>query len=506
MIARILSFPLILVLTGLSAVAMFIPSLHALVNEDHSVSRAFAYSGILGLALVMVVGLAMSGRERVGQTDLQNLLSLFLAFSVLPLFLAVPFYEGLETTSFLNAYTEMVSCITTTGATLFENPARLGDTLHLWRGMVGWAGGLLIWVSASAVLAPLNLGGFEVTASAEPGQGEAYSGRFERATAAKRIRQITLQLGPIYIGLTCALWLLLLIGGDRPMVALIHAMSTLATSGISPIGGVQNGTSGITGEMVIFLFLLFALSRLTFSSDTVTTARPGLGSDPEFRIGVLLVLGVPLLLFARHWLGAADVNETPNIYLALKALWGGVFTVLSFLSTTGFESADWEVSRIWSGLGTPGLILLGLSLVGGGVATTAGGVKLLRVYALYLNGRREMERLVHPSSVGRASAGGRRIRRQGAFVAWIFFMLFALSLAFVTVTLAFLGMEFQEAIVLAIAMISTTGPLVQVAAEDPINLLQMGAAAKLVLSAAMVLGRLETLAIIALFNPGLWRD
>ena len=117
-----------------------------------------------------------------------------------------------------------------------------------------------------------------------------------------------------------------------------------------------------------------------------------------------------------------------------------------------------------------------------------------------------MERLVHPSSVGRASAGGRRIRRQGAFIAWIFFMLFALSLAFVTVTLAFLGMEFQEAIVLAIAMISTTGPLVQVAAEDPINLLQMGAAAKLVLSAAMVLGRLETLAIIALFNPGLWRD
>ncbi len=506
MVSRFLTFPLILVLTGISSMAMFIPALHALVNEDHSVSRSFAYSGILGLALVMAVGLAMSGRERTGQSDLQNLLSLFLAFSALPLFLAVPFYEGLETTTFLNSYTEMVSSITTTGATLFENPARLGDTLHLWRGMVGWAGGLLIWVSASAVLAPLNLGGFEVTASAEPGQGEAYSGRFQRATTDKRIRQVTLQLGPIYVGLTAALWLLLLIGGDRPMVALIHAMSTLATSGISPIGGVQNGGSDITGEMVIFLFLLFALSRLTFSSDTITTARPGLNSDPEFQIGVLLVVGVPLLLFGRHWLGAFDVEEVANLETALRALWGGVFTVLSFLSTTGFESGDWEVARNWSGLGTPGLILLGLSLVGGGVATTAGGVKLLRVYALYLNGRREMERLVHPSSVGRASAGGRRIRRQGAFIAWIFFMLFALSLALVTVTLAALGIEFQEAIVLAIAMISTTGPLTQVAAEEPINLLELGAAAKLVLSAAMVLGRLETLAIIALFNPGLWRD
>ena len=506
MIARLLTFPLILVLAGLSALSMFVPALHALVNEDHSVSRSFAYSGILGLALVMIVGLAMSGRQRGGSSDLQNLLSLFLAFAALPLFLAVPFYEGLETTSFLNAYTEMVSCITTTGATLFEDPARLGDTLHLWRGMVGWAGGLLMWVSASAVLAPLHLGGFEVTATAEPGQGELASGRFERATAAKRIRQVSLQLAPIYAGLTGALWLLLLVGGDRPMVAMMHAMSTLATSGISPIGGVQHGTSGIAGEMVIFLFMLFALSRLTFSSDTVTTVRPGLNNDPEFRIGVLLVLGVPLLLFGRHWLGAFDVEEAVDMTMAFKALWGGIFTVLSFLSTTGFESADWEISRSWSGLGTPGLILLGLSLVGGGVATTAGGVKLLRVYALYLNGRREMERLVHPSSVGRASEGGRRIRRQGAFIAWIFFMLFALSLAFVTVTFAFLGSGFQEAIVLAIAAISTTGPLIEVAAEEPINLLQMGAASKLVLSAAMVLGRLETLAIIALFNPGLWRD
>ena len=140
------------------------------------------------------------------------------------------------------------------------------------------------------------------------------------------------------------------------------------------------------------------------------------------------------------------------------------------------------------------------------MATTAGGVKLLRVYALYLNGRREMERLVHPSSVGRATAGSRRLRRQGAFIAWIFFMLFALSLALVTVLMSALGQGFQNATILAIAALSTTGPLTQTAAEVPIDLLAMQPLAKLVLCAAMVLGRLETLAIIALANPGLWRD
>ena len=507
MSARIARLPLILILAGIASFAMFVPAMHAVLNEDHSVARSFLYSGIVGLAVVSLIGIAMSTGPRRAASDLSNLLSLFLSYSVLPVFLALPFYEGLSTTSFLNAYIEMVSSLTTTGATLFETPGRLNDSLHLWRGIVGWLGGLMMWVVASAILAPLNLGGFEVTASAEPGQDAGELERFERADAAKRLWRATVALGPIYAGLTVILWMSLVVGGDRPIVGLIHAMSTMATSGISPVGGVENAQSGLAGEAVIFLFLTFALSRLTFSSDTVTAVRPGgLWQDPEFRLGLALVIAVPVLLFLRHWLGALEVSDDEDLVSALRALWGAAFSVLSFLSTTGFESADWVTARSWSGLGTPGLILLGLSLIGGGVATTAGGVKLLRVYALYLAGRREMERLVHPSSIGRAGAGSRRIRRQGAFIAWIFFMLFGLSLALVTVVLALLGLEFEEALILAIAGLSTTGPLTQAAGEAPIQLLEMGAWAKLVFGAAMIIGRLETLAIIALINPGLWRD
>ncbi|HEY9038029.1 MAG TPA: potassium transporter TrkG [Roseovarius sp.] len=504
--APLARLPLILVLAGIASVAMFVPALHALMLDDHTVSRSFAYSGALGLVMIGLIALAMAGNARREASDLDNLLSLCLAFAALPVFLAVPFYEGLRTTTFLNAYFEMVSSFTTTGATLFEKPGRLVDSLHLWRGMVGWLGGLLMWIAASAVLAPLNLGGFEVTATAEPGQVDDGQGRFQRAGSGRRVAEVTSALAPLYVGLTGALWLFLAIGGDRPLVSLMHAMSTMATSGISPIGGVANAGSGIGGEIVIFFFMMFALSRLTFSSDTVTSVRPGLHNDPEFRLGMLIVLGVPLLLFSRHWLGALDAEQVEDLPSALSALWGGMFSVLSFLSTTGFESAHWDQARNWSGLGTPGLILLGAALMGGGVATTAGGVKLLRVYALYLNGQREMERLVHPSSVGRAGARSRRMRRQGAFVAWIFFMLFAMSLALITVIMSALGMTFEQSIILAIAALSTTGPLTQIAGEVPITLSLMGPTAKLVICAAMVLGRLETLAIIALISPSLWRD
>ena len=86
---------------------------------------------------------------------------------------------------------------------------------------------------------------------------------------------------PVYGGLTAALWLMLMIGGDRPLVAFMHSMSTMATSGISPIGGIENAGSGYGGEAVIFLFMLFALSRLTFSSDTITTAVPACITTPN---------------------------------------------------------------------------------------------------------------------------------------------------------------------------------------------------------------------------------
>jgi trk system potassium uptake protein TrkH len=179
--------------------------------------------------------------------------------------------------------------------------------------------------------------------------------------------------------------------------------------------------------------------------------------------------------------------------------------VLSFLTTTGFESAGWAQAQVWSGLSTPGLMLAGLAVIGGGVATTAGGVKLLRVYALYRHGEREMERLVHPNSVGGSGVIARRLRRQGALVAWIFFMLFAMSIALVMLALSLTGLNFETTTVLAVSALSTTGPLAGIAAETPISWAGLGGAAQVILAAAMVLGRLETLAIIALLNPDFWR-
>ncbi|MBY6065530.1 TrkH family potassium uptake protein [Leisingera aquaemixtae] len=501
----VMRLPLFLLIWGIASLAMWLPAIHALVLDDHHTSQSFFYSGLAGMIVVVLIALSLGSRvPRYGMPG--QLLSLLATFTVLPLFLAVPVQDALVTTRFVNAYFDMVSAITTTGADIWGDPGRLPPSVHLWRAMVGWLGGLLMWIAASAVLAPMSLGGFEVTAKGEPGGGVAGPAQMERADPRRQLLLVTRTLAPVYAGLTMVLWLLLMITGAQALTGLSHAMSVMATSGISATGGVENAGSGIAGEMVMFLFMFFALSRLTFSSDTVTSGQGRLDMDPEFRTGLLIVFGVPMLLFLRHWFAAYEVDAGEDLLQALQALWGAVFTVMSFLSTTGFESVHWQAARSWSGLETPGMILLGLAVFGGGVATTAGGVKLLRVYALYLNGLREMERLVHPHSVSGAGDRTKRLQKNGAFVAWVFFMLFALSLALVSTALAAVGSSFEQSLVLAIAALSTTGPLTESASSAPIVLNQLTEPAKLILCIAMVLGRLETLAFIALLSPNLWRS
>lgn len=506
MLRAILALPLLVILMGVASVAMYWPAVYAVAAGDWSAARAFGYTATISLTFTGMVGLA-TGDFRSVRPVRGHLLSLLAAYTALPVLLAVPFYESVGNTRFLNAYFEMVSSFTTTGATVFDDPARLSGAEHLWRALVGWMGGFLIWVSAIAIMAPLNLGGFMVLGPAGgDSKGHGMSQIATMADPAVRLRRYAARLLPIYTSLTLVLWVGLLILGDAPLVALCHAMSVLATSGISPVGGLDGAASGIGGETLIFVFFFFALSRQTFARDTPDRGRLRLIRDPEMQTGLFIVVSVPLLLFLRHWLGAIEADAAMTLGAGLRALWGGMFTVLSFLTTTGFESTSWQDAQGWSGLETPGLIFLGLTLFGGGVATTAGGLKLLCIYALYKHGKHELEKLVHPSSVGWTGGRARYMRRQGAYVAWIFFMLFAMSIAAVMLALSMTGLEFEAAVVLTISALSTTGPLAGVAGDIAYSYADLSVAAKLILATSMVLGRLEILAIVALLNPEFWRS
>lgn len=195
-------------------------------------------------------------------------------------------------------------------------------------------------------------------------------------------------------------------------MALTRAMGTLSTSGISPVNGPAGQGSGVAGEVVIFLFLIPALSRRFWPGGSELSTGDNWLEDPELRMAAGVVLLVSVVLFARHFVGAIDASPAGAVGLfesldsAVSAAWGGIFNGLSYLTTTGWNSLEWQGARNWSGLSSPGLMLAGLAMMGGGVATTAGGVKLLRVYALARHSERELERVVHMNSVAGGGYGG----------------------------------------------------------------------------------------------------
>jgi trk system potassium uptake protein len=502
---RILDLPFLVILMGIGALAMLLPAAHALTLRDLHVARSFFYGSVLLLLLTAMIGIATANFHPRNAAR-SHLTAVAAAYLVLPVLLAIPFHQALRDTSFLNAWFEMVSSFTTTGATLYEDPGRLSASMHLWRALVGWLGGFFVLLSAIAILAPLNLGGFEVISGGAVGRSTYGTSQITRiADPSERVTRYALAIFPVYGGLTLLLWVLLLMAGDSGLVALCHAMSTLSTSGISPGTGVANSPSGVLGEVLIFVFLFFAISRRAFYGNVLSTTPMPIRRDPEVQMALICLAVLPLVQFLQHWTGTYEKGTLASALQGAQALWGSVFTTLSFLTTTGFVSQDWGESRNWAGPGSSGLILLGLALIGGGVATTAGGVKLLRVFALYKLGQRELERLIHPSSVGGDGPAARRLRGEGAYVAWIFFMLFAMSIAIVMAALTLTGLAFEPAMVFTIAALSTTGPLAAVATEPPLTYDMLRPAAKIIVAAAMVLGRLETLAILALLTPESWR-
>ena len=193
------------------------------------------------------------------------------------------------------------------------------------------------------------------------------------------------------------------------------------------------------------------------------------------------------------------LNVDEVILSGLKLVWGNFFTVFSFITTNGYVSAYWNVTP--SSLDTPHtvIIILGLCLFGGGLATTAGGIKLLRISILLTAFSDETDKLLHPSSIVGTKS---KLKDFGnsVFMAWIFFMLFLVSLALLITILTIFGMLFEDAIIVAVACLTTTGPIIEVLGFDTLVIMDLSYFSKIVLVLSMVVGRLEILVALSLIT------
>ena len=317
--------------------------------------------------------------------------------------------------------------------------------------------------------------------------------------------KVSQKLIPVYLSLTVTLWVFLTSLGTDGYTSLIRALSVISTSGISGPENFEVDSAGFFGELVIVIFLFFALSHNILRSFLKRLKLQNFLSDAEIRLGLFLALSVTLLLsFEQLILNNFYIINSQSFGRVFELIWGNFFTVVSFITTNGYVSSFWEFSSFSKDLPYTVIILMGLCLFGGGVATTAGGIKLLRISILFSTFSNETGKLLHPSSIA-GKNNPTKIQGTSVFMAWIFFMLFMVSVAALTIFLAMFKIRFEDALLLAVACLTTTGPIIEMAGPEKILISGLSFFSKMALVFGMILGRLEILVVLSLITFGFKR-
>ncbi|MDR2296306.1 MAG: TrkH family potassium uptake protein [Clostridiales Family XIII bacterium] len=378
-----------------------------------------------------------------------------------------------------DALFESASGFTTTGATVLPALAELPRGLALWRSVTGWLGGLEILAASLALLPPAGL-----YAAARIESSASLS---ERLPA--RERGAALRLFAVYAGGSLLLFLLLRVASTAPFDALILALGAVSTSGFS---GRADGTVEVSDAAAFFLCAFMLLAAVNFTLYRRFSARLGkrILRDEELRC-FFLALGCAACAIGLYFLIALPHGN------ALRDIGNAFFETASALTTTGCHRA-----AVFSWPPFCKLILLFCALMGGCVASTAGGIKVGRILILLRLLRRNISVRLHPNAVLAIKFDGKAVPTDtvNAVVAHAMLCIVVFFVAMTIVSLDGAG-ESGDSVFDVLACMSNAGP--SLAATD---WAAYGPPTKVFLSFLMILGRLEFTAVLLLFTPRYWKN
>jgi len=408
------------VLVILYGIAVMVPSLVA-IYFDSSHMWAFIEAG----AIVLLIGAGMmryggGAPKQVSHRD--GFLIVALAWLILSLIGAVPFWTTGTLPSVIDAMFESASGLTTTGATVLSGLDQLPHSILFWRSMQEWLGGMGIIVLAVAVMPLLGVGGMQLFKAETPGPVK------DKLTA--RVTETAKLLWYLYLGLTVSCGLAYWWAGMSGFDAINHAMCTVAIGGFSTHDASFGYYQSAQLQLVAVFFMVLAGVNFTlhFAAALRGFSLRTYLQDEEFKFYVawiaLLVLMVGLLVqFAGsdRWLHV-------------------LFNVVSVATTTGFAVSDYS---LWPPGAT--VLLLVTMFVGACAGSTGGGMKVVRILLLFRQGLREIHRLVHPHGVIHVKMGSQRVTEDVTQALWGFAVLFLVCYCIVAILLAFTGVDMVPA-------------------------------------------------------------
>ena len=394
---------------------------------------------------------------------------------------SLPYLIGGYIPNIADAVFETTSGLTTTGATILSDVESLPKGILFWRSLTHWIGGVGIVVIVVSFVPFIGGGGMALFSAESAGPSKTKISP-HIATTGKIICGI-------YAVLTLVCCLVYWICGMGFFDAVCHAFSTLASGGFSTKNTSAAGFSPLIQYMMI-LFMVPAGINFLLIYRLLKGQFSALKNNDEFKAYMFGILFSCVLIFLFTYNSSADFELT---------LRNALFQTVSFITSTGFVSADytsWAMPAIW--------VILVLMFSGAMSGSTTGGLKLVRVILLFKNAKSITKRGVHSQAFIPIKMDGRIVQDSVINNVMAIFLMFILLLILVSFSLVCMGIGIEEAIGAGISCVFTMGP----------GLRESGGfgcfahfpdAAKLVLSLAMYLGRLEIATVLVLFMPSFWK-
>ena len=464
------------------SLAMALPAIaDAVTGDPHW--RVFLAASVF--TLFIGACLVLSNRMREPRLTVRQAFVLTtLSWVVVAAFAALPFAFSDLNLSYTDGYFEAMSGLTTTGSTVIVGLDQAPTGILLWRALLQWLGGIGIIVTAIAILPMLRIGGMQLFHTESSDSSEK---------VLPRAAQLAGAIGLVYLGLTVSNGIAYWAAGMTPFEAVCHAMTTIATGGFSTsdssLGYFKN--DAIEGIATIYM-VLGSLPFVLY----LQAARGGWGAlvrDTQVRWFFGLILFA--LLSLAGWLMVAN-DAAPT-----DAFREAAFNGISILTGTGYSTADFSA---WGTFALPVFTLL--MFIGGCTGSTTGGVKVFRMQVLASTSLSQIRQLIQPHGVFISKFNRRPIPASVSPAVMGFFFLFVVSFGLIAMGLALMGLDYVTSVSGAATAIANVGPGLGETIGPAGSFQPLPEPAKWLLSAAMLLGRLELFTVLVLFVPRFWRD
>lgn len=463
------------------AIGMCVPAVvdALLDNPDWQV---FAVSA----AVTLFVGVALVLTCRTARFRLsvrQAFVITTVSWLAITLFAALPFAFSALALSFTDSFFEAMSGITTTGSTVITGLDAAPPGILLWRGILQWLGGLGIIVMAIAVLPMLGVGGMQMFRIEAFETGEKLM---------PRAAQISAALSFIYVLITGLCALALAMAGMTGLEAVVHAMTTIATGGYSTSDSSIGHFDSALIDVIIIIGMVIGSLPFAHYLRVAQGDSGALMRDSQVR-WFFAVLGSAILATTVFLWSNSD-------YGPLSALRYAAFNVTSVMTGTGYATTDFW---LWGGFAGP--IFFYIMFIGGCTGSTTCGIKIFRFQVLWAATNTQFHHLLSPHGVFIPYYNNRPIPDAVITSVLSFFFIYGVCFAVLAMGLGMLGLDFVTAVSSAATAISNVGPGLGPIVGPAGNFQSLPDAAKWLLSAGMLLGRLELFTVLMLFTPALWR-